>query len=129
MLVTVPVGWWANSLDRGPAERAAFDLHFSIGLVIFAFLVFRLLMRALDPAPALPGGLKPALINAAKATHFLLYATMLTLIVSGYLIQVQMRPSLDLFGTLQIGRPFEPGKTRHYERWPGIFIAIPCGCS
>lgn len=110
IIMTIPVGWWANSLERGPTERALFDVHFGIGVLIFGLVGGRLLWRAFDSAPKMPPDASPVLARAAKASHFFLYATLLTMIVSGYVIQVHMRPALDVFGLLQIPRPFEPGE-------------------
>ncbi len=109
IIITIPVGWWANELERGATERVLFDLHFAIGVIIFSLVGARLVWRMFDTAPVLPTDLSPVLKRAAKGTHFLLYLILLTMIVSGYVIQVHMRPSLDVFGLLQIPRAFEPG--------------------
>lgn len=45
----------------------------------------------------------------AAISHCLLYLTILTMIVSGYIIQLHLRPSLKVLGFSGIPRPFEPG--------------------
>ncbi len=44
-----------------------------------------------------------------QATHLLIYAALLTMIVSGYLIQIHVRPTLTFLG-LDFARPFDPGE-------------------
>ncbi len=109
VIVTIPVGWYANSLERGPLERALFDVHFQIGAAVLLLLLARIAWRTIDKAPRLAPSLPLQVRRAAKVTHLLIYAALLTMIVSGYLIQVHMRPTLTFLG-LEIARPFDPGE-------------------
>lgn len=106
---TIPIGWWANSLERGATERALFDLHFQLGLLILLLVLARLLWRMFDSAPQPPDSAGSLIAKAAAISHRLLYLTILTMIVSGYIIQLHMRPSLKILGFSGIPRPFEPG--------------------
>ncbi len=110
ILITFPVGWLANSLERGAAARSLFDLHFSIGALIFLLVVARIAWRFVDAPPSRAENAGPLLAGAAKATHVLLHLAIVVAIASGYVIQIHMRPSLDVLGLVRIQRPFQPGE-------------------
>lgn len=108
VIASFPLGWYANSVERGQLERTLFDLHFQVGAAVLLLLLARIAWRTIDKAPR-PAALPPRVRLASKATHLLIYAALLAIIVSGYLIQVHMRPSLTFMG-LEFPRPFEPGE-------------------
>ena len=108
IVATVPIGWWANSIERGSSERTLFDVHFQLGLLILLLLLARLLWRMFDPAPQPPAGASSRWARAAVVVHLLLYLTVSAMIVSGYVIQVHMRPSLKILGFPGVPRLFQP---------------------
>ncbi|KZN57116.1 hypothetical protein N474_08920 [Pseudoalteromonas luteoviolacea CPMOR-2] len=68
-----------------PWYRGSLDLHKSIGMLLIAFLVIRLIWRQINVKPNdLPGSKLEQ--TAARIGHFVLYALMLLIMVSGYLI-------------------------------------------
>lgn len=107
---SAPVGLIANAMERGPTERALFDVHFALGALIFLLVSARILWRFADPAPPPPSGLGSRTVLAARLAHLAIYAALLAMIASGYVIQIHMRPALDLFGLVSLPRPFEPGE-------------------
>jgi cytochrome b561 len=109
VIVTIPLGWYANSLERGSLERALFDVHFQVGAAILLLLLVRIAWRTIDRAPQLAPSLPLQVRRAARATHLLMYAALLTMVVSGYLIQIHMHPTLTFLG-LEMARPFSPGE-------------------
>ncbi|MEE7441910.1 cytochrome b [Methylobacterium oryzae] len=86
MLAVLPLAWVATSLAReAPTKGTYFVLHKSVGLTILALAVARLAWRLFRPAPPaddLPRGL--ALIG--RVNQWLLYAVLLVMPVSGYLL-------------------------------------------
>lgn len=106
----IPLGWWANALERGPQQSWLFALHFAVGAVILILLAARMIHRAVRPRP--PHALQLGVwhVRAAKAVHLLLYLAMILMLGSGYLIQIHMQPELSLFGIVGIPRPFDPGE-------------------
>lgn len=80
------IGWLAVLTPLSPTKIDLYYWHKSIGMLVLALVIVRLVWRMIDPAPPLPDGLpawEPAL---AKATHILLYALMLMMPLSGWLI-------------------------------------------
>lgn len=86
LLAQIALGWWMLDLPKSPPGLRAgwFNLHKSIGLTIAAMVVLRLWWRARRPVaahPQLPGWQR----RASRATHVLLYLSMLVLPLSGLL--------------------------------------------
>ncbi|MGU3538462.1 cytochrome b [Methylobacterium sp. A54F] len=84
--VVLPLAWIATSLARdAPNKGNVFVLHKSVGLTILALVVLRLAWRATHPAP--PDPATPRALNLlARANHWLLYAILLVMPASGYLL-------------------------------------------
>jgi cytochrome b561 len=81
------LGVWMTSFE--PAEEAfkfrLYNVHQSLGVVVFVLVVVRLLVRWTNPPPPLPHG-TPAPIHAAAAvSHFCLYVLMVVMPVIGLL--------------------------------------------
>jgi len=82
-----------------PGLRAGwFNLHKSIGLTLAAFVVLRLVWRSTHPGPPLPRQLPRWQQLTATGTHWLLYACMLVLPVSGYLGSSFTKYPIKYFG-------------------------------
>jgi cytochrome b561 len=69
-----------------PGVRAGwFNVHKSIGITLAVLILARLIWRLMHRAPPLPATMPKWERIAAKANHFLLYACMILMPVSGYL--------------------------------------------
>ncbi|WP_417772774.1 cytochrome b [Stappia sp.] len=87
-----------------PGVYPLYQLHKSLGFVVLALAVLRLAWRAVNPAPALPDGMPTHERIAAALGHAGLYALMLGLPLSGWLM-VSASPwgiPTILFDTLQV---------------------------
>jgi cytochrome b561 len=88
------VGKYMHELDDNSAAKfALYQLHKSTGITILVLTVFRIVWRLLHPVPPLPAGMPVWERWAAHGSHFLLYAFMLGLPLSGWL-----RVSTDRMG-------------------------------
>lgn len=58
--------------------------HFSAGLTVLALTVVRIVWRLLHEPPPYPAGMKPLERHAAHFAHFLLYAAMLLMPLTGW---------------------------------------------
>lgn len=65
-------------------QDSLFIYHKNVGVLIFFLVVARLIFRVTHPAPALPGHVPEGQRRIAFATHWLLYALLLVMSVSGY---------------------------------------------
>lgn len=61
-------------------------VHKSIGFTVFALVLVRIAYRLANPPPPLPSHMKSWEKMAAHATHILLYALMLAMPISGWLM-------------------------------------------
>ncbi|MFF9550773.1 cytochrome b [Methylobacterium fujisawaense] len=86
MLAVLPLAWVGTSLAReAPAKGTYFVLHKSAGLTILALAVARLAWRLFRPAPP-EGDLPRGLALTGRLNQWLLYAVLLIMPVSGYLL-------------------------------------------
>jgi cytochrome b561 len=86
VLAQFPLGWWMQEIPKQPPgpRVEAFNLHKSIGLVILALMLARIAWRLGHSPPPLPA--MPAWHSRlARGTHFVLYAALVALPVTGYL--------------------------------------------
>jgi len=93
--------------------------HKSWGVVIFALALLRLVWRALNPRPALPQGMSSMERMAAEGAHIALYALMIALPLTGWLM-ASASPLNDpdaypfqvknmVFGLFELPDPYQPG--------------------
>ena len=80
------LGWMAVSWRLSPAKLNLFVWHKSIGMLILALVVLRLLWRLANPTPALPANAPAWERAAAQISHALLYVLMFALPLSGWII-------------------------------------------
>ncbi len=92
MLAILPVAWVMVSLPKSPQQVWLFVIHRSLGMTILAVVAVRLAWRAAHPPPPLPGGPSTAMELVGRLTHWLLYALLLLMPVSGYLQSGNGRP-------------------------------------
>jgi cytochrome b561 len=87
VLAQITLGLWMVTIPKTPPGVRAgwFNVHKSIGITLAAFIILRLLWRFVHRAPALPQTMPKWERIAATANHWLLYACMIVMPVSGYL--------------------------------------------
>ena len=89
ILSMIPMGLWMTAAIEQPDSQAlayrVFQIHKSIGFLILALTVVRIVWRLTHRPPALPGGMKRWEAFAANATHVAFYALMLALPLTGWL--------------------------------------------
>ena len=85
VISTIPVGvaMTQEGLPRN-IQDTLFIYHKNVGVIIFLLVLARLIFRAFNPAPPLPATMPGWQVNAAKASHALLYALLLVMTISGY---------------------------------------------
>ena len=75
----------AASADSRMETFILFARHKSIGITIFVLAIIRLVWRFLNDQPALPLGMPSWQQNLAKTTHWLLYALIILMPITGLL--------------------------------------------
>ena len=103
LIVQIGLGLWMGDIPKGQPERAYyFNLHKSVGMVLFALVVIRVWWRAGHPAPALPAAMVGWQRSAATASHHLLYLCMFVMPLSGFIGSNFTKYGVKFFGT-QVG--------------------------
>lgn len=103
MFSIIPIGWVMLSLPEGASQRSMlFGIHKSIGVTLLALSIGRIALRSLHPPPPLPGRLGAWESALAKASHLLLYAVLIAMPVSGYLISADGVHSFPYFGLFTV---------------------------
>jgi cytochrome b561/polyisoprenoid-binding protein YceI len=106
----------AEDLPLGMAKLGLLARHKSIGITILALALLRLAWRSTQPVPALPPGLPPAQRWLAQGTHWLLYALLLAMPLSGWLMSSAKNYPVSWFGLVQLPDLVAPGD--------GLFTAM-----
>jgi cytochrome b561 len=78
------------------------SIHRPLGIAILILVVVRLVNRRLNPPPALPDTVPPVQRLAAKASHLLLYASMVAMPLVGWGMLSAERYPIVLYGPLQL---------------------------
>ena len=85
ILIQVPVGFAMVGESPGPTQNALYNIHKNLGVLVFLLALARLAWRLAHPVPLLPSDLPTWQATAARATHFLLYALLLAMPLTGFL--------------------------------------------
>jgi cytochrome b561 len=101
ILMILPVAWVMMSLPEGPEQTRMLVFHRSLGVTIFAVVVLRLAWRSTHPAPPLPGDTSRVMELISQLTHWLLYALLLLMPITGYLQSADGRP-VSYFGLFNL---------------------------
>jgi cytochrome b561/polyisoprenoid-binding protein YceI len=84
----IPMGVWMAEAINDPEQQAlayrVFQIHKSVGFLILALTVLRIVWRLTHPVPALPRQMKGWEQFAARATHAAFYGLMLAMPLTGW---------------------------------------------
>jgi cytochrome b561 len=126
------LGYWMVGLDYYSSwYKTAPDLHKSIGLVLFALMLGRVLWRWFSPPPsALPNHGRVTRL-ASKLGHGFLYLGLFVLMISGYLISTADGRGIPVFGLFEVpasltsipGQEDVAGLVHEYLAWALVIFA------
>ena len=141
LLVQLPSGLVMGALGRGPLQNALYFTHKNVGIAVLLLAIVRLAWRLRNPGPALPADLPGWQAAAARLTHFLLYALIFVMPVSGYLYTALGGFPVPLLGMVELGglvgrnKPLADamGAVHYWSQWllyaaaAAHFIQLPAG--
>jgi cytochrome b561 len=104
----------AAELPLGMAKLATLARHKSVGITILGLAILRLAWRWMNPTPPLPGTLKPYERVLANVTHFMLYALLLIMPVTGWIMSSARKFPVSWFSIVQLPDLVAPNR-RLYE--------------
>ncbi|PNH86249.1 cytochrome b [Vibrio diazotrophicus] len=125
------VGLWMTDLSYYSTwYRTAPHWHKSVGLLLAALTLFRVVWKVVTVSPRVEGSPLEKLM--AKVAHLFIYFDLLVLFVSGYLISTEDGRGIDVFnwftvpgaGALFEGQADLAGLVHLYAAWALIVVAV-----
>ena len=107
MVPCLAFGLISVQAETAEVTRSTLVLHQSIGTLIFALALARLVWRMTHPAPALPATMPRSHKIAAAATHGLLYVTLYAFPVTGYVSLAARGRDISIFGLFDLPQLIE----------------------
>lgn len=87
VIANITLGLYMADLPRSdPYKFLIVQTHKSIGLTVLVLSLLRLGWRLVNPAPRLPAGIHPIMAGLAHFTHYLFYALIILIPLSGWLM-------------------------------------------
>ena len=88
ILISVPLGLYMTSLKLSPEKLKLYNWHKWAGVTIFMLMMIRCAWRVVyaPPPPPSPASTPAWQRQAARVTHFLLYALLIAIPLSGWLM-------------------------------------------
>ena len=102
IFVVFPLGIYMHELPLSPIKLKLYSYHKWIGITIFTLTLLRLLWRTLHQPPALPPSISRWQQTASRIAHYLLYALLIAVPVSGWLMSSAKGVQTVWFGTLPL---------------------------
>ena len=102
LVVQIPLAWYMTDLPLGPDKFENYALHKSLGMVLFALAVVRLVRAILGQRPELPPETKRYEKILAKATQGLLYLLVIIMPISGWVMSSAANVPVTLFGLIPL---------------------------
>lgn len=96
------LGFYMSDLPLSPEKLQLYSWHKWAGVTVFVLVWLRLAWRITHRPPALPGSMSPLMQLGAHAGHLLLYALMIAIPLSGWLMSSAKGFQTVWFGVLPI---------------------------
>lgn len=78
------------------------EIHKSIGIILFIFLLVRVVWRFISPPPPPLTSYSRLTHYSAVAVHVMLYLILFTILISGYLISTAEGKPISVFGLFEV---------------------------
>ncbi len=114
MVAVIPLGWIFAAFKTVPGQPDVFvapfpgspadyaSVHKTVGLVLLAIVAVRVAYRLVHRPPPLPGRMAAAERGLAHLTHWLLYAVLIAMPVSGYVTSSGGRYPISILGLFDV---------------------------
>jgi cytochrome b561 len=96
------LGFYMSDLPLSPEKLQLYSWHKWAGVTVFVLVWLRLAWRITHRPPALPGSMSPLMQLGAHAGHLMLYALMIAIPLSGWLMSSAKGFQTVWFGVLPI---------------------------
>ncbi|MBX3591697.1 MAG: cytochrome b [Burkholderiaceae bacterium] len=86
VFVQIPLGWLASTWELSPAKLGLFAWHKSLGILVLALMVLRIVWRTTHRPPPWPLAMGRGERRAARLTHASLYLLLVLLPLTGWIV-------------------------------------------
>ena len=121
IITLIVMGFVMTNSDAMASEYSLYPMHEAIGFITLILFLIRFPTRLKSTVPEAAAGLKKWEIKLSHTVHILLYASMFTMVTSGYLMisTYSELQGLDMFGLFTV-----PDLTSKNDYWSEIFQFI-----
>ena len=98
LIVQFIVAWTMPHIGRNTKPDTLINLHFSIGAIVLAVAIVRLLWRLTHPEPPPEAGVPPWQVTSARIVHWLLYVLLFVVPILGWMNASWRGFAVALFG-------------------------------
>ncbi len=102
ILISLGVGLYMVDLKLSPTKLQLYSWHKWAGVTIFMLVLIRCIWRITHPAPPLPDDMPRWQRIVAESTHYVLYALMIAIPLTGWLMSSAKGFQTVYFGVLPI---------------------------
>lgn len=102
LLVAIVLGLIIGNVEESDATEQALAIHKSVGLLVFALMLIRVVWRLTHRPPAMPVSMPAYQRLGAHLTHALLYLTLLAMPIGGYVAVAARGRETSFFGLFDI---------------------------
>ena len=95
LLLQVPFGFYLVGLEFSSERIELENIHILVGITIFYFTLFRLIWKFFNTSPSDNKSFFKGQVFVGKVNHFLLYASIFTITISGILKKLYMGETLN----------------------------------
>ena len=110
ILISVSVGLYMTGLKFSPEKLKLYNWHKWAGVTIFTLVLIRCAWRLFHAAPPPPPLMPAWQRHASDATHYLLYALMIVIPLSGWLMSSAKGFQTVYFGVIPLPDLLDKGK-------------------
>jgi cytochrome b561 len=108
--VTVPIGIsMAEILGDGPVKNTFYELHKSVGIIIFGLALLRIVLRIWRGSPPLVPGLPAWQRAAAYGSHYAMYILIVVVPLAGWSATSACCAPVNIFWTVPVTLPISGG--------------------
>ena len=93
------LGWYMMSIEDSPGADTWFNLHKSVGLIVFTLVLLRSAWRLTHRPATLPASVPRWEVRLSSVVQRLLYACMILLPIAGFLGASYSKEGVAFFGT------------------------------
>jgi len=129
VVITAPVAIVMTRLDKGPTQDALYNLHKSLGVLIFVLMALRLLNRLAVGALAPEEEIEPWQKTVSSIVHTSFYVLLLAMPVVGYIANSAYGATTPFFGLFEIPAIIEKNEGLAIQlfvlhRWVGWLVIV-----